>query len=143
MPTEPNRDPQGNVLPHDHAEILPEHHVIRHTTPNDLHTEHTGLRRISSGAYSESSDVHGGMSVDIEEWMAADGLDPLHYLTDPSHGAVRLSVGELRAAGFQVGWDQQAGNPHHGSVWGIGNGSTRRKKIARIAVTVRKAEGED
>jgi hypothetical protein len=82
------------------------------------------------------------MSVDIEEWMAADGLDPLAYVVDPAHGAVRLNVGELRSLGFTVGWDPVDGNPHHGEIWGIANGK-RRRKIAGIAETIRKAEGED
>lgn len=141
MPAPPPRDASGKVIPHNHAEILDQHHVIRHTTPHDVcRNVDTGSHRLSSGAYSESTE--GGMSVDIEEWMVADGLDPLAYVTDPGHGAVRVSVGELRARGFQVGWDPVDANPHHGEVWGISN-SKRRRKIAEIAQTLRKTEGED
>jgi|HubBroStandDraft_6_1064221.scaffolds.fasta_scaffold07060_4 hypothetical protein len=143
MPVEPPRDPDGNTLPHDHAEIQNEHHVIRHITPYDLFPDRqTHVKRVQSGAYSESSDQHGGMSVDIEEWMTTDGLDTLHYVHDPSYGAKRINVGELRAQGFQVGWDSQPGNPHHGAVWGIGNGSKRKRRIAALAVTIRAASGE-
>jgi hypothetical protein len=75
MHADPPRDGNGKILPHDHPEILETHHVIRHTTPNDLTFDlQTGKHRIASGAFSESSG--GGMSVDIEEWMAADGLPP-------------------------------------------------------------------
>src|SRR5437016_5512431 len=103
-PVAPPRDPAGIVQPHDHPDILNSHYVIRHTTPNDLVKDvDTGAARISSGAYSESSE--GGMSVDIEEWMLAEQLDPLHYVIDPTHGATRINVGELRALGFKVGWD--------------------------------------
>jgi hypothetical protein len=35
------------------------------------------------------------------------------------------------------------GNPQHGLVWGIGNGSKRRKRILKIAITLRKVPGED
>jgi hypothetical protein len=134
---QPRRDADGKIGPHDHPEILPEHHVIRRVTPNDIHpTEH----RRTSGAFSESSD--GGMSVDIEEWMAAEGLSALHYVENPDDGAVRLSVGELRKLGFHVGWDPDRGHPHHGCVWGIGNGSKRKRRIDRIAVTIKKAAGE-
>jgi hypothetical protein len=123
MRTPPPRDAAGRIIPHDHPDIFDNHHVIRHTTPNDLHTEPDGTRRLMSGAFSESST--GGMSVDIEEWMSADGLDALHYVKDPTHGAVRLSVSELRQLGFRVGWDPDGGHEHHGAVWGIGNGSSR------------------
>ena len=82
------------------------------------------------------------MSVDIEEWMIEDGLDMLHYIRDPTHGAVQLPVGGLRELGFQIGWDPDGGHDHHGSVWGIGNGSSRRRKVLRLAVTIRKAQGE-
>jgi hypothetical protein len=66
MHADPPRDGNGKILPHDHPEILETHHVIRHTTPNDLTFDlQTGKHRIASGAFSESSG--GGMSVDIEE----------------------------------------------------------------------------
>src|SRR5438874_455042 len=140
MRAEPPRDEDGNTLPHDHPEILPEHHVIRHILPRDIHADQgTGIRRVASGAYSESSQKHGGMSVDIEDWMTADGLAALHYVVDAAHGAVRLNVGNLRGMGFRVGWDPVPENPHHGAVWGIGNGSRRRRRIAENAETVRKA----
>jgi hypothetical protein len=143
MPLDPPRDPDGNTLPHDHEEIGNQHHVIRHITVYDLYTDpQTHIKRVQSGAYSESSDPHGGMSVDIEEWMIADGLDPRHYLGDGSDGAKRIRVGELRAQGFRVGWDPRPDNPHHGAVWGIGNGSKRKRRIARLAVTIREAAGE-
>jgi hypothetical protein len=139
-PVAPPRDSAGIVVPHNHEDILDSHHVIRHTTPNDLVTDvDTGERRISSGAYSESSD--GGMSVDIEDWMIRDGIVALHYVIEPSHGATRINVGALRALGFQVGWDPKISNPHHGAVWGLTN-SKRRTKVAKLAKLLRKAEGE-
>jgi hypothetical protein len=51
-----------------------------------------------------------------EEWMRADGLDPLHYLTDPTHGGVPMNAGELRKLGFRVGWDPDDAPKHHGAV---------------------------
>ena len=143
MPVDPPRDAAGYVVPHDHPEILDGHHVIRHITPHDLHPEQeTGVTRVASGAYSELSDPHGGMSVDIEEWIVRDGLNPLHYVADLSYGATRINVGELRALELKVGWDPQPDNPHHGGVWGIGNGSKRKRKVSAIAVTIRRAHGE-
>src|SRR5205085_6430407 len=44
--------------------------------------------------------------------------------------------------GFQIGWDPHPDNPHHGAVWGIGNGSKRKRRVAGLAVTIREAFGE-
>jgi hypothetical protein len=41
-------------------------------------------------------------------------------VNEPSHGAKRINVGELRAQGLKVGWDPRPENRHHGAVWGIG-----------------------
>jgi hypothetical protein len=80
------------------------------------------------------------MSVDILRWMIEDGLHEVYYLPDETVGATKIRVGELRAMGLQVGWDPEGGHAHHGAVWGIKQ--THRRKIARVAITVRKAEGE-
>jgi len=139
LPKPPPRDQHGKIVPHDHPEILDEHYVIRHTTPQDL-SDDEGGKRLNSGAFSESKG--GGMSVDIEEWMKADGLDPMHYITDPTHGAVRLKVGDLREQKLLVGWDPDDAHPHHGGVWGIGNGSRRRRRVLEIAISLKRVEGE-
>src|ERR1019366_8100997 len=140
MPSAPIRDENGRIIPHDHPEILDDDYVIRHIVPpQGLHPDPVKqVTRISSGAYSESSD--GGMSVDILRWMIEDRLHELYYLPDETMGATKIRVGELRAMGLQVGWDPDGGHPHHGAVWGIKQ--THRRKIARVAITVRKAEGE-
>lgn len=140
MPAPPFRDPAGTIVPHDHPEILDDDYVLRHIVPpQDLHPDLAkNVVRVSSGAYSESSD--GGMSVDILRWMADGSLDECHYLPDETAGATKIRVGDLRAMGLQVGWDPDSGHQHHGAVWGIKQ--SHRKKIARIAITVRKALGE-
>jgi hypothetical protein len=139
MPRPPERDQHGTIVPHNHPDILDEHHVIRRTTPQEL-CDDVGGKRLSSGVFSESEA--GGMSVDIEEWMRADGLDPLHYVTDPTHGAVRLNVGDLRKLDLKVGWDPDDAHQYHGSVWGIANGSKRKRRVLEIATSLKRAEGE-
>jgi hypothetical protein len=106
----------------------------------DLHTEtvEPKITRVASGAYSASDD--GAMSVEIQRWMHEDQLDDLHYLPDETQGATRIRVGDLRALGLKVGWDPDSGHAHHGAVWGVK--TTHRKKIAKKAKTLRKAEGE-
>jgi hypothetical protein len=131
----PLQDSEGYTLPHDDPDILPEHFVIRHTVPNDLYEG-----RVSSGAYSESNDPHGGMSVDIEFLLIAAGLDVLHYVPE-NNGAVRLNVGELRGTGCQVGSDPRPENPQHGAVWGLKKG--KRKAVAKIAIPLKRLIGEN
>jgi hypothetical protein len=75
-----------------------------------------------------------------ECWMTNDGLASLDYVTDPTHGATRLSVGFLRSLGMKVGWDPDNGHQHHGAVWDIT--TSFRKRMQKSAVTVRKAAGE-
>jgi len=82
------------------------------------------------------------MSVDIEAWMRVDGLGPLHYITEPTHGAVRLKAGDLRKQNLKVGWDPDDAHPHHGGVWGIANGSKRKRRVLEIAISLKQAEGE-
>ncbi len=141
MPTAPPRDQNGKIVPHDHPDIHDDDYVIRHIVPPfDLHPDlGTQTTRVGSGAYSESSD--GGMSVDIQRWMRQNSLDDFYYLADETEGATRICVGKLRALGLKVGWDPDGGHAHHGAVWGVKN-SGFRKKIARLAETLRKAEGE-
>jgi hypothetical protein len=140
MPSEPPRDQNGNIVPHDHPEISDDDYVLRHIVPpHDLHPEpETQVVRVASGAYSESSD--GGMSVDLTRWMIDDGMNELDYLRDDMEGATKIRVGDLRALGLKVGFDPDGGHPHHGAVWGIRG--THRRKIMRAAITVRKAQGE-
>jgi hypothetical protein len=140
MPSPPARDGNGKIIPHDHPEITNDHYIVRHTVPNDLHAETPTHTRLASGAFSESSD--GGMSCDEQNWMADAGLDTLHYVANPTHGAVRLNVGALRMLGLQVGWDPDRGHEHHVCVWGIGNGSKRKRKIMALAETLRKVHGQ-
>jgi hypothetical protein len=139
MPEAPPTDQGGNTLPHDHPEISDDDYVIRFITPNDLHAEASGIVRVASGAYSESSDPHGGMSVVHQGWCTAAAEDVMQFAKDRAFGAVRIKVGDLRALGFRVGYDPQPTNPHHCAVWGIGS---QRKKVQRLARTLKKCDGE-
>src|ERR1051325_9885678 len=133
MRSDPPKDGNGAVTPHDHPEISDDSFVIRRTVPGDLTAPDTqGHRRIQSGAFSQSSDGTG-MSVDIESWLIEDGLAPTHYIADPTHGAKRISVWQLRVMGFKVGWLPEPNNPHHGAVWGV-TSSSHRKHISAIAM---------
>jgi hypothetical protein len=107
--------------PYDEAQITGEDTIIRRINPQQhiVWDENRGRFRISSKVFSPSSEPNGGMSVDIERLMLADGLDPREYVTTPVFtGSVAFSAGAARALGLIVGYDPIPTNPYHGEVWG-------------------------
>jgi hypothetical protein len=121
LPLEPPRDASGNVVPHDHEEILDAHGVIRRISSEHLVDDMkcpTG-RRLSTMLFRASSGPNGGMSVDLQNEIEKAGLEPKTYVTTPQFfGALRLTAGQFRSEGFQVGADPIPTNPYHGEVWG-------------------------
>lgn len=117
----------GEVEPHDHVGILNQHGVIRRISAQHLvDDEKVAGKRVSTLAFSPSSGVNGGMSVDLENSIIEAGLNPQAYVVSPPFlGAVRFTAGSLRAQEFSVGYDPMPDNPHHGEVWG---NFTRSKK---------------
>jgi hypothetical protein len=119
VPLPPPRDQNGEVTPHDHPEILANHIVIRRISEKQIVLDRAGQRRISSIAFKPSSGVNGGMSVDIESFIVANGHDPLTFVTTPVwKGSVSFVVELLRRETLQVGYDPVPDNDCHGEVWG-------------------------
>lgn len=130
MPLLPQRDKNGDVVPHDHQEILPEHGIIRRISEQYIVTDDKCLvPRVSSMAFQASSGLNGGMSVDLQHEIEKAGLDSMRYVTTPFWiGSVRFLASQLRGEGFTVGADpieNKPGskldvepNPYHGEVWG-------------------------
>jgi hypothetical protein len=109
------------VIPHDHPEILADDLVIRRVSDswavNDPKVP--GGKRLSSMAFEKSRGVNGGMSIDLKRQIEEAGKDAKSWVTTPRWtGSVTLRVGDLRAEGFQVGFDPLEDNPYHGEVWG-------------------------
>jgi len=140
MLTAPPRDSDGCVLPHDHDEIGNDDGVIRRISELWITADKNGNRRISSMAYKASSGPNGGMSVDLVALITAGGLDPRVYVTTPRWvGSVIFTAGNLREAGFRVGYDpleeqppDQPANPYHGEVWGAFS-KGQQKRLAEMA----------
>lgn len=142
MPLQPLRDANGNVTPHDHLDILPEHGIIRrisehYLVPDEKQSEG---RRISSMAFKASSDTNGGMSVDLQHEIEKDGRNPKEFVTTPIWiGSVRFEARQLRETefGFKVGADPldskpgMAANPYHGQVWGSFTRGKQRRLLQR------------
>ena len=118
---QPPRDAVGKVTPHDHEEIAAADFLIRRIDPK-LHVvqdDNLNCRRLSSKAFSPSSEEGGGMSVDIEKLIKDDGLDPATFVTSPKYlGSIRFTAEACRAANLLVGYDPLTENPYHGEVWG-------------------------
>jgi hypothetical protein len=119
VPQPPPRDGADEVTPHDHAEILNHHLAIRRISDNHIVTDGAGQRRLSSMAFKPSSGTNGGMSVDIEPFIAAAGHAPREFVTTPEWmGSVFFVVGAVRAQALLVGYDPLPENDFHGEVWG-------------------------
>jgi hypothetical protein len=130
----PPRDTRGEVLPHDHAGILPEDGVIRRISPHHLvYDAKVQGKRPSSMAFKPSTGERGGMSVDLQKLIEEAGLDPKSYILSPPWiGAVWFTAGSLRAEGLMVGYDPDLDNPYHGQVWGTFTSKTP-KRLAALA----------
>jgi hypothetical protein len=78
-------------------------------------------KRISSAALRFSSpeeDPYCGMSVDVEPFMIADGVDARRHVTTPQFvGSIALQVSSLRSRQLSVGHDPLPENKYHGAVW--------------------------
>jgi hypothetical protein len=72
----------------------------------------------------------------------AGGLAPLHYVRNDC-GARRLRVSDLHALGMKVGWDPDNGHEHHGAIWNMPKAQSSRRKISRMAILLKKADGEN
>lgn len=128
-PTPPPRDKEGNILPHDAGQIANDSLAIRRVSEVQLIVDkNSGTKRISSMLYKTSSaqpNSTPGMSIDIEQYILADGKKPSEWVTTPRwFGSVKFMIGELRKTGFMVGYDPLTvppapeANPYHGEVWG-------------------------
>lgn len=128
---EPPRDGEGRVIPYDDPDIGDDEGLIRHINPEHhvVYDKNSGEKRLSTGAFSESSKPPGGMSVDLEQRLLNDGKDSLAMLPDPGFGAVRLIAGHMRELQCQIGSDPLPNNPYHGEVWGIGKGRSTKMRI--------------
>lgn len=107
--------------PYDEPELTAEDTLIRRVDPNYhlVWDDNLQCTRISSKLFSPSSGQNGGMSVDVEKLIVADGHNPMAYVTTPKYmGSVSLTVGLIRDSNLQVGYTPTTDNPYHADVWG-------------------------
>ncbi|BAV46421.1 hypothetical protein MesoLj113a_34890 [Mesorhizobium sp. 113-1-2] len=118
MLSPPPRDDDGDVIPHDHAEILPGDTLIRRVNPihHVVSDDNRNCRRLSSKLMKPQG---GGMSVDHERSILEEGKDPVAFVRTPVYvAAVQFQAQAARAAALRVGYDPIEGNAFHCEVWG-------------------------
>lgn len=110
-----------NPVPYDEARIHSDDVIIHRINP-EFHVKWDANRqcnRISSKAFSPSSGMNGGMSVDIEAKIVEAKCDPRAYVTTPVFtGSVKIGAGHIRELLLWIGYHPLPENPHHGEVWG-------------------------
>ena len=127
----PPCDAKGEVLPHDHDEILPEDGIIRRISHQQIvFDKKVNGQRISSLAFNPP----GGMSVDLQRQIEEAGLNSRQYVTTPRWiGSLRFEAGPVRAIGFQVGFDPLLTNPYHGEIWGNFKDRKNQRKLRKVS----------
>jgi hypothetical protein len=138
--SEPPRDNEGIVTPHDDPETIPDDGLL----VRFIHLTHflqnkDGVDQLSSAAFSETNkqnDKYQSMSVDILSRFEEYQIDPKSRLRPNQAGAVLLSAGRLRKLGLIVGPDPLEENPCHAGVWGIADKpKSIRRKIKKCCCT--------
>ena len=93
--------------PYDEDQIGADDTVIRRIDPEQhvVWDDNLDCKRVSSKAFSPSSEPNGGMSVDIESLIVQAGEDPKEYVTTPKYtGSVAFSAGAARDLRLRVGY---------------------------------------
>jgi hypothetical protein len=129
------------MAPYDELSLLADDIIIRRINPNQhiVRDQNTGRDRISSKAFSPSSGLQGGMSVDIEKLIVAAGLDARRFVTAPIWtGSVSFVASQVRALDMWIGFDPLPQNVHHAEVWRAPDGGTftgtQKRGLQRAAV---------
>lgn len=107
--------------PYDEDKIETDDRLIRRINPSQhlIRDDNLGCSRVSTKAFSPSSEENGGMSIDIEALIISDGQDPKRFVTTPTFtGSVVFTAGAARDLGLLVGYHEVPDNKYHGEVWG-------------------------
>lgn len=126
------------VAPYDDDNVTNNDVIIRRVNPDQhiVFNENTQTMQLSSKLFSPSSELNGGMSVDLLRLIEEAGRDAKEFVTTPIFtGSVCFIAGSARAAGLRVGGEPLPDNPFHGEIWGNPNRPnkfTRKQKNALI-----------
>lgn len=141
MPTPPQRDVNGDVVPHDHSEILNNDGIIRRVSLQQVveDPKSVGGHKLSSKVFNPSSGKNGGLSVDLKRPIEEDNIDPKAFVTNHRFlGSVIMEAEVYRSKTLMVGYDPKPDNDYHGEVWGNFTDGCKRQllKLAKWFVPI-------
>lgn len=114
-----------SVTAHNDPNIADEDVLVRRINPIEhVVPDGSGGRRLSTKAFSSSTDAPYGMSVDAMRLMTSANVDVRAFVTTPKYTAsVQFTAGVARTAGLDVGYHplrkegDAPANPYHAEVW--------------------------
>ena len=121
--------------PYPSSQLQPDYRFVRtiqaphHLVPDKA----TGLYRLSSKAFGPSK-LDGGLSGDLEELLARDGLGALAFYPAVKRavGAATLSIKQIRGHGLEVRHEPVMEDWYHGGIHGFKGKA--KEKLFRDAV---------
>ena len=113
----PPQDAKGRVRPHDHEQIQDEDIMLRGIPEQQIVPTPDGGRRISTGAFSRSSDTYGGLSLGVKKVLECLEKTTDEWAAGRFSAVVCFPAKMLREAGVQIGWDPLDDDPAHCNAW--------------------------
>ena len=85
LPTQPQLDVDGSVVPHDHFDILDADGIIRRVSKQHVVDDPKviGGRKLSSFLFNPSSGINGGLSYQRPEWLTRWGFPAMSKSDSP------------------------------------------------------------
>lgn len=132
----PPRDTGGRVLPHDHNQIQDEDIMLRGIPAQQIVSTPDGGRRISTGAFSRSSDAYGGLSLGAKKVLECLEKTTEEWAAGRFSAVVCFPAEMLRKAGVWIGWDPLDDDPAHCNAWDAsGKPFPRRRSLRKALAT--------
>jgi hypothetical protein len=129
----PEKDEDGAVVPHDHAQILNEDIILKRVSQQHLVEVGDGLYRVSTAIFSQSSDKYRGSSINILKVIENLGEEVEAYCRRRGEtvGAIALTAGAIRDEEGLVGFEPLEDDLAHGEIWNI-KGKPKLRRLLKL-----------
>jgi hypothetical protein len=129
----PEKDEDGVVVPHDHAQIFNEDVILKRVSQQHLVEVSDGQYRLSTAIFSQSSDKYRGSSINILKIIEDLGEDVEAYCRERGKivGAIALSAGAIRGEDGLVGFEPLDDDLAHGEIWNI-KGKPKLRRLLKL-----------